>query len=193
MNNNTGGNRGLRCAAALAVVAAVAMLATACGSSAPSAAVSASGPSYSYAQELAVAQCMRDHGLPTFPDPNPSEGFSTSVLSLVDSTQGQAAYGDCRHLLTGAPSISALQQVSQQVQQKEAQQLPVLVKFSECMRSHGEPDFPDPTLTGQGVSLNLDGSDINPNSPQFGAAVSACQHVAPGLSFHASSSGTRVK
>ena len=64
MNDKTGGNRAPRRAGALAVAAAVAVLATACGGSAPS---SASAPTY--AQELALAQCMRGHGVPNFPDP----------------------------------------------------------------------------------------------------------------------------
>jgi hypothetical protein len=192
MNDKTGTHRGARRAAALAAMAAIAMLATACGTSSPSTTTSLSASSYSYPQELALAQCMRDHGLPTFPDPSASEGFSSSVLPMVDSSQGQAAYGDCRHLLAGGgPSISQLQQASQQIAQKEAQELPTLVKFSECMRSHGVPNYPDPTPTGQAIGGNLKAANINISAPQFQAAVSACQHLAPGLSFHSSSSRTK--
>jgi hypothetical protein len=189
MNDKTGGNRGLRRTGTLAAVAAAAVLATACGSSAPSAASPAPAGSYSYTEELALAQCMRGHGLPAFPDPAASGGFSASVLPTVDTSQGQAAYGTCRHLLTGAPSISQLQQDLQQEQQRQAKALPELVKFSQCMRSHGVPDYPGPALSGQGISGNLKGAGINPNSPQFQAAYSACQHLAPGLhmSFHMSS------
>ena len=117
MNDKTAGNRGPRRAGALAVAAAVAVLATACGGSAPS---SASAPTY--AQELALAQCMRSHGVPNFPDPNASGGYTlTSNGSIegaggssvdIDSSQAQAAYGDCRHLLPGGPSISQLEQRS---------------------------------------------------------------------------------
>jgi hypothetical protein len=52
-----------------------------------------------------------------------------------------------------------------------------LVRFSECMRAHGEPDFPDPVQHGNGVGLQL--KDINPNSPQFQAAQKACAAYAP--------------
>jgi hypothetical protein len=198
MKDETGGNRGLRHAAGLAVVAAVAVLATACGvvhvhagSSGGSASTgSASTGSVTFAQELALAQCMRGHGLPNFPDPSPSGGFTASVLPAINSSQGQAAYGACRHLLAGGgPSVAQLQQVGQQVQQKQQQLLPTLLKFSQCMRGHGVPTFPDPSPSG----LDLNGSKVNPLSPQFQAAIRVCQHALPAgsqlhVSTHASSS-----
>ena len=50
--------------------------------------------------------------------------------------------------------------------------------FSACMRSHGIKDFPDPTFTGGGVTLRLrggPGSDLDPSSPLFQKAQTACQ------------------
>jgi hypothetical protein len=184
MHDKTGGNRGPRRAGALAVAAAVAMLATACGGG--SASSSASAPTY--AQELALAQCMRSHGVPNFPDPNASGSYTlTSNGSIegaggssidIDSSQAQAAYGGCRHLLPGAPSISQLEQLEQQEQQRQEQALPMLLKYSQCMRSHGVPNFPD---LGQSDQSPAPGNSaaINPNSPQFQAALTACQHLLP--------------
>jgi hypothetical protein len=188
MNDKTASSRGPRRARALAFLAAVAVLATACGSSAPSAG-SALGGSVTYPQELALAQCMRGHGEPDFPDPAASGGFNASVLSTFDNSQGQAAYGACRHLLaSGGPSIAQLQQQLQQVQQRQQKALLTLLKFSQCVRAHGVPNWPDPTLTAQGISLNLKATGLSLNSPQVQAAMSACQHVAPGLSLSAHSS-----
>src|SRR5262245_44565648 len=48
-------------------------------------------------------------------------------------------------------------------------------RFSACMRSHGVPNFPDPT-SGGGLVIN---SGINPNSPQFQAAQRACAKELP--------------
>jgi len=192
MNDKTRGNRGPRRAGALAAVAAAAVLATGCGVHVHvglgGSGGSASAAPVTYPQELALAQCMRSHGLPDFPDPEPSGGFSASVLSTFDTSQGQAAYGACRHLLAGGgPSIAQLQQQEQQAQQKLQQLLPELLKFSQCMRGHGVPKFPDPTSTG----LDLNGSGINPRSPQFQAAMTACQHVLPaGAQVHASASAS---
>ena len=52
--------------------------------------------------------------------------------------------------------------------------------FSECMRSHGEPKFPDPN--SQGVVSSLVQLGIDPNSPQFQAAQRSCAHLANGPS-----------
>ena len=196
MNDKTGGNRGLRRAGALAVAAAVAVLATACGGSAPS---SASAPTY--AQELALAQCMRSHGVPNFPDPDASGGYTlTSNGSIegaggssidINSSQAQAAYGDCRHLLPGAPSISQLEQQVQQEQQRQARALPALLKWEQCVRSHGVPNF-SLGLGGQSPAPGKSGA-VNPNSPQFQAALTACQHLLPPgahVSIHANASAS---
>ena len=53
------------------------------------------------------------------------------------------------------------------------------VKFAECMRSHGQPDFPDPTSNGEFNFAPQD--DIDSNSPRFQAAQKACQSLDPGL------------
>jgi hypothetical protein len=48
--------------------------------------------------------------------------------------------------------------------------------FSARMRSHGLPKFPDPTFSNGGVGIELDrSSGIDPSSPQFRAAQTACQ------------------
>jgi hypothetical protein len=51
------------------------------------------------------------------------------------------------------------------------------VAFSVCMRSHGVPNFPDPTGGG---GIHLDGTNINPASPSFLAAREICRKKLPG-------------
>jgi hypothetical protein len=181
MNDKTGGNRGPRRAGALAAVAAVAVLATACGSgSAPSLESFTSGGPTTLARLDALAQCMRGHGAPNFPDPTTSGGFHLTTTPNgpsgaidINSSQVQAAYRACRHLLAdGGPDIS---QLRQQIRRKQEQALPGLLKFARCMRGHAVPNFPDPTQNG----LNLNGSGISPASPQFQAAVLACRPELP--------------
>jgi hypothetical protein len=48
------------------------------------------------------------------------------------------------------------------------------LKFSECMRSHGVPSFPDPSGGGH-TRIGGPGSGIDLDSPQFKAAQKACQ------------------
>lgn len=50
-----------------------------------------------------------------------------------------------------------------------------LERFSQCMRTHGEPQFPDPTAQG---TFPL-GAGILTSSPQFQAAQQACKAFAP--------------
>jgi hypothetical protein len=49
--------------------------------------------------------------------------------------------------------------------------------FSQCMRSHGVPNFPDP---GGGGGIDLSGTNLNPFSPSFKAARASCQKLLPG-------------
>jgi subtilase family serine protease len=112
-----------RRAAALAVVAAVAVL-TACGGSPSSSggspsssggSTSSSGGSAStgsatYRADLAYARCMQTHGVPDFPDPNPSAGISISGHPSGNSPAARANDA-CQHLLaagsTGTGSVTA--------------------------------------------------------------------------------------
>jgi hypothetical protein len=50
--------------------------------------------------------------------------------------------------------------------------------FSACMRSHGVPNFPDPSASG-GIQLNQS-SGINPFSPSFKSAQGRCSKLLPG-------------
>lgn len=49
------------------------------------------------------------------------------------------------------------------------------LRFATCMRHHGLPNFPDPGLG----SINLAETGIDPASPAFKAARSACGRFAP--------------
>jgi hypothetical protein len=53
------------------------------------------------------------------------------------------------------------------------------IRYSECMRAHGVPNFPDPTSVGAGVQL-LGGAGVNTQSPAFASAQNACQKLLPG-------------
>jgi hypothetical protein len=48
------------------------------------------------------------------------------------------------------------------------------------MRSHGVPNFPDPQVSGRGLSLSIDSRNgLNPNAPQFKAASKSCEKLLP--------------
>jgi hypothetical protein len=57
------------------------------------------------------------------------------------------------------------------------------LKAAECMRSHGVPDFPDPTFGNNTVTFNVP-PNIDPNSSQAESAVATCsQLIPPGLPY----------
>jgi hypothetical protein len=50
-------------------------------------------------------------------------------------------------------------------------------RLARCMRSHGVPNYPDPTLTSQGPLFNITRagiSDAASHSPQFIAKLNEC-------------------
>jgi hypothetical protein len=53
-----------------------------------------------------------------------------------------------------------------------------MVKFSQCMRTHGEPEFPEPN-EGRIELHSQNGHGPNPESSRFQAAEKACSKYAP--------------
>lgn len=52
--------------------------------------------------------------------------------------------------------------------------------FAKCMRGHGEPNFPEPSVKGHSAHLSVHpGSGVDPNTPQFAVANAACKHLLP--------------
>jgi hypothetical protein len=123
-------------------------------------------------QEMAkFAACMRRNGEPSFPDPNAQGQISTNINP--GSAQFQKAQQACRKMLPNGGTPSPAQQ---------AKARRATLAFSACMRTHGEPNFPDPQFGAGGrVSLKISaGSGLDPRSPQFQAAQTACQKDLPG-------------
>jgi hypothetical protein len=56
------------------------------------------------------------------------------------------------------------------------------IRFSQCMRAHGITGYPDPKEAGGQISISMritPGSDLNPHSPRYQAAQSACKAFRP--------------
>jgi hypothetical protein len=100
MNDKTGGRRSPRRAGILAVVAAVAVLATGCAVVHVHFGSPGGAASSTYQEDLAYAHCMRSHGLPGFPNPSPSgnSGFSGQPGGNPNSPVARANDA-CKHLL----------------------------------------------------------------------------------------------
>jgi len=174
MDDDTGRGRrpgtapGLRRARWLAAaLAATALLAAACGGggSPP-----LSNQQAAYQAALAYSQCMRTHGEPGYPDPL-ADG-KTIVNGPKDHLNGalmNSANKACQHLAPKSTPLTGAQQ-----RQLTAKAL----KFVACMRAHGLPNMPDPTVNAQGIEFQIGGSG-QIGSQVFKSAQQTCRKLIP--------------
>ena len=190
--------QGLGAAALAAALIALGVLVTGCGGNSPTGGVASlgshasktsttsstaagstrGGESSPDSQAVAYSACMRSHGVPNFPDPKVStNGNEVKVAiginpSISGNPQFKSAQQACSKLLPGGgPGSGPNHQISPQEQSQ-------YLKAAACIRSHGIPNFPDPTFSGGGVHIAHQG--LNEISPAFKAAVQACESLIPG-------------
>lgn len=149
------------------------------GSAGPSAGGGADGLSQ---QELAAryGQCVRDNGLPDFPDPkiNANGGVSQDVPPGTDPQKIAAAQEKCRQWAPGGGEPTKL----------DPERIEQLRELAQCMRDHGVPTFPDPT--DQGIQANGNDSGLNPDDPTFKAAMRECGKYGPSAAPDGGGTGT---
>jgi hypothetical protein len=183
-----------RTAAAIAATAVLVLPAAACGGSpsaaggSPNAGGTANSPS-----AVGYSRCVRSHGVPNFPDPD-SSGVLPKVSAQelgISTSQLRAGQRACQLLLPN--NGGALQQQAQQCvlagdcpEAVVQQMLTSGRRFAVCMRRHGVPDWPDPTIdTGahRGVPFfDLSKEGIDDHSPQIGPKMAECGRLTSGLS-----------
>jgi hypothetical protein len=175
--------------AATVIATAVLPLLAACGSGSPSSAGSGGSPNAggsSSPSAVAYSACMRSHGVPNFPDPDSGGGIPKGDAQhfKVSTSQLQAAQQACQPLL---PVGGSLQDQAHQcmvtgycppalVQQIQT----AMRKFAQCMRSHGFPEFPDPTTDSQGrpvLAWSISRTGIEPHSSQYRTKEDECQRL----------------
>jgi hypothetical protein len=116
---------------------------------------------------------MRSHGVPNFPDPDAQGQFPVSHSDSAASKQASlSAQEACKRLLSRGGSAGT--------PQDRQQKIAFALKVAGCLRSHGFPHFPDPTVSSQGTSQGLSGAGIDPNSPRFQVSETACEKQAGG-------------
>jgi hypothetical protein len=167
-----------RLPAALALTAVISLISAGCGSNAPSetgtaARASTGGSRKVTARDKAVkfAECIRDHGVKDFPDPNPKGDFEYGVS--VSPAVWTRAVNACKALQPPG-TLSAKRTPAQQS---------TALKFAQCMRDNGVPDFPDPTPDGPLIDTNRIPSAAGRGAlsiPGFQAATEKCHDFAAG-------------
>jgi hypothetical protein len=154
---------------------AVSLPLAACGSSTPNATGATNAGSSNYTRALQFASCVRSHGVPNFPDPKSNGNGGMLIRSTPGSTEVNGVQ------VNGPAFQSAMQACRSKLpngghpQPLSASRRKAMLQFSQCMRSHGLTNFPDPTFSGGGVQIGLSRqSGIDPRSPAFQAAQKAC-------------------
>lgn len=187
-----------RAASLSAALVALGVLMTGCGGNSPSGGVASlsshssktpttsstaagstgGGESSPGSQAVAYSACMRAHGVPSFPDPKIStNGNEVKVAigvtpAITGNPNFKSAQQTCNKLLpNGGPGAGSNHQITPAEQSQ-------YLKAAACIRSHGIPNFPDPTFSGGGVHIPHQG--LNESSPAFKAAVQACESLIPG-------------
>jgi len=144
------------------------------GSAVPEGSANAAGATSTAAQAVAYTQCMRSHGVPEYPGPD-----SSGQLQKIGSGQ-QVGVSDAQ-LSTAQNACQSLWPYQGLTAAQQQQELADMVKFAQCMRSHGVPTLPDPVATNGQVKfvISVSKTGINPESPQIQAKLQECLHVLP--------------
>jgi hypothetical protein len=186
-----------RTVAFVIAMAALALLAAACSSpsstgadgtpnagGSPSAGGSTDSPS-----AVAYSHCVRSHGVPDYPDPGSDGGVPKGAAQQfgVSDSVFQAAQHDCQDLLPAGGSFE--QQARECISAGDCS--PALVQqmltadrnFAQCMRSHGVPNWPDPSIGREGEPMfNLIPAGITrsqTHSPPISAELAECERLDP--------------
>jgi hypothetical protein len=160
---------------------AATLLVAGCGSSKdPS-----NGPSSASVRSagLEFAGCMRSHGVPNFPDPSAGSGGGLQIQSSQRNGQGQSM--TVNGVPVNAPAFQSAMNTCQKYMPRPkalpggiTQVKANALKMAQCMRSHGVPNFPDPTVKSGpngGIGVQISGPGLNSQSPAFQAAQRKCK------------------
>jgi hypothetical protein len=170
----------------IAGLLAAGVLLAGCGGSSPSESPNSSGATGSSNASqfqkhfVDFATCMRSHGVPDYPDPQFTSSGGVQISpgkSNPNSPAFKSAQTDCRRLLPDGGQPVGVGGARAKVQE---------VKFADCMRAHGVPNFPDPSHDG---AFDLP-PGLNPQAPRFGQATQACKSVQPSSLSVNQSAGT---
>ena len=116
-------------------------------------------------QGVRYADCMRQNGVPDFPDPKASGEFPPYGVSVTPEVWTRTVLA-CEDLQPPGVDYS-----SERTQQEQSAAL----RFAQCIRDNGVPDFPDPV---QGEPLvdtyKIPSSDTEAGLAILDAALETC-------------------
>lgn len=120
-------------------------------------------------QALKFSACVRENGVPKFPDPetNDEGGTMMNLPQGLDQAALEKAFKACEKFRPkGGRNFS---------EEDRAEMEETMLKYAECMRDNGVPDFPDPDFSEGGARLG--GKGLDPDDPAFKKANEACEDL----------------
>ena len=168
----------------VALLAPIVLLAAACsgsGSSGGSGGSPSAGGSSTSASAVAYSACMRNQGVPNYPDPGSNGQIPKGDAQHfgVSASQLQAAQRACQDMYP-ASSLAQCQGTGACSPAARQALLGRMRDFATCMRSHGISNWPDPTVDSQGrPGFRGPAADIPPGSQTDHAANQICHHLLP--------------
>ncbi|MER6528566.1 hypothetical protein [Streptomyces sp. NPDC001508] len=125
---------------------------------------------------LAYSKCMRDNGVPNFPDPqsdsggiriSPQDGLDPNSQAFKEAQQAcqdLAPQGSGPGGGSGGGAIDSAKAAD----------------WAKCIRENGVPKFPDPQINGSSLVIDIMGAGVDPGDPKFQQAMQACMSKYPG-------------
>ncbi|MEU1055267.1 hypothetical protein [Streptomyces sp. NPDC005876] len=135
---------------------------------------SSASPKSGFDQAVAHAQCMRENGVPGYPDPKqdangrvniqPGEGVDPNSQEFKDASE------KCRDLQPQGNGPAGGAEIDPEK----------VAEWAKCIRENGVPKFPDPQLSGNELRIDAEAAGISPQDDSFSKAQQACQDKFPG-------------
>ena len=123
------------------------------------------------AQAVKYSQCMRENGVPSFPDPVDGR-IQLRAEKGSDLDPESAGFKKAQETCKQYEPAGLGQQGQNGQQQAQA------LKWVQCMRQNGVPNMPDPQADGR-MLFNA-GNGVDPDSQAFKDAQQKCRDLAPG-------------
>lgn len=119
-----------------------------------------------------AAVCARAHGMPNLGDPTLGSDGHPHFPNENNLQIPQSAREACQSIID---RISAAEGNSNgDGYQPKPADVPKLIQFAQCMRSHGFPTWPDPNSDG-----TFPAAGLPHKSPAMGNAMNACNQYNP--------------
>jgi hypothetical protein len=138
---------------------------------------SSASPKSGFDQALAHAKCMRENGVPNYPDPKEDGNGRVQIVpgEGVDPNDPnfQKAMDACRDLMPQGQQARGGGEIDSSK----------VAEWAKCMRENGVPKMEDPKIEGGQLIVDAQAAGVSPGDPAFNEAQQACMDKNPGGSL----------